>query len=222
MIGQPLSVPDGQIIKSAKTAHQSDQQTTAFCQLPYNTEQLIALSDHEYFSDQARRVNWKRIINIKRLMNLFDCQSKYCHVDTNQLNVKRQCLLNDRYFFDAYSDLHNIIPVLPKIARLLNDVTSYRYMPAEAQGEYIACGIYWQRNMKEMILSSCSAGMIARAHLYMQDKYDLNIPLKERLAYYQTHKACPPEAWEKAWNRHIYDFNGHSNHYIERLNSRHD
>lgn len=222
VVGQTKPVSDAQIIKLAKEVHQPIRQTTVFCQLPYNDAFLIELNDSEYVSEQSRRVNWRRIVSTSRLMILFDCQSKYCHVDKHRSKVKRHCLSHDLYFAEAYSDLHNIIPVLPKISRALETAQSYQRIENENEFNPIACGLSWQEGSKSVILSNCLAGFIARAHLYMQDKYELDISLKERLMYLRMHKACPPDEWERAWNQQVFNIQGHSNPYIERLMGSHD
>ncbi len=143
-------------------------------------------------SPEGDIVIWRHLLPVDMMAQKRACMTeKICRstYSNRMFSGPRCCLKESKSFKKIYTDMHAIIPTVLKedVENLLNS--------------------------KKIT----HKGHIARAYLYMNHQYALNIKEKLYQKMLKWHKNYPPTAWEKALNRKIFKLQGTFNDYIEKL-----
>lgn len=162
----------------------------------------------------SERITWHLVVSKKSLCQHRVCyQEKIC-VDKNYQRFKglRCCKQSDPLYNIMLYDLHNRLPVTPKLQKILSK-TKFDTVQNRFDCE-IFCGIYYDKTQKILEVPDARKGEIARIHLYMSEAYSLPMSQSEKLLYTQWHNAFPPSMWEQKKNIQIAKIQGNRNPFV--------
>lgn len=126
---------------------------------------------------------------------------------------RQACRRDSRRFNEIESDMHNMYPARKDINKRRGSypfrvIGGERWIEPECDFE-----IDYQRRQVEP--RPASRGNVARAMLYMADRYDLTIYERQRRMLLDWHREDPADDAERRRNRLIADVQGSFNHWIE-------
>lgn len=126
---------------------------------------------------------------------------------------RQACRRNSTRFNQIEADMHNMYPARKDLNR---ERGSYPF--AEIRGEKWVepgCDLEIDHRGRKVEPRPASRGNIARAMLYMEERYDLEIFERQRRLLLDWHRSDPPDAAERERNRRIARVQGTTNRWIE-------
>jgi len=126
---------------------------------------------------------------------------------------RHECRKNSRRFNDIESDMHNMYPARKDLNR---DRGAYPYR--DIRGEQRVergCDLEVDHRARVVEPRPASRGNIARAMLYMEDRYDLKLYRRQRRLLLDWHRSDPVDEHERWRNRRIGEVQGRLNPWIE-------
>ena len=126
---------------------------------------------------------------------------------------RRQCRRGSTRFNRIESDMHNMYPALKDLNKA-RGAYPYREIRGEQWFER-GCDIEIDHRARAVEPRPAVRGDIARAMLYMADRYDLEIYARQRRLLEQWHREDPPDEHERRRNRAIKRVQGNFNPWID-------
>ena len=123
------------------------------------------------------------------------------------------CRRNSARFNEIESDMHNMYPARKDLNRARGSYP-FRDIRGEKHVER-GCDLELDHAARVAEPRPASRGNIARAMLYMADRYDLEIYERQRRMLLQWHRDDPVDDEERRRNRLIKDVQGSGNAWIE-------
>ncbi len=183
---------------------------------PYCGCALYSFNNHLYFDNKnctyeilnhrqrGKRLELAHIVPPSLYAKDLPCKNK-CREENNKTFIKRDI------------DLHNIFPFLGELTSIR---LSYKFVEKlKVQGLHIKygnCVFDIDKVHKEIVPPDISRGIIARAYLYMNQTYKLNIKSSEIDLFTKWDKIHKVTKEECARNKAIYDVQGNYNDFISR------
>jgi len=126
---------------------------------------------------------------------------------------RQACRRNSRAFNEIESDMHNMYPARKDLNRARGSYP-FREIRGENHVER-GCDLELDHRARVVEPRPASRGNIARAMLYMSDRYDLEIYERQRRMLLQWHRDDPVDDEERRRNRLIADVQGNRNPWID-------
>ena len=142
----------------------------------------------------------------------FSCwQNSVCEHHGKHYKGRRCCEKIDGRFRQIESELYNLWPAvgLVNIAR-----SNYSYGVVKSFEKFYGCNFKINKSTHEVEPSDKVKGIVARATLFMSEKYHIPLDDEKRTLYLQWHNQYPPSKWEKKWASQIAKIEGYSNPLI--------
>lgn len=160
---------------------------------------------------RAERIEWEHVVPAA----VIGYQNK-CMIENKSRKDKRSyCESTDPDYQKPYTDMHNLFP---SVGEVNLDRSNFRYVAdSDADFKYGRCDMRIDAKAKTVTPPENSHGVIARAYLYMADRYDLKLSDSQRKMFEVWNRQHPADAWEKERNRRIKAIQGNGNPYIEKL-----
>ena len=122
----------------------------------------------------------------------------------------------DKLFKKLESDMYNLAPATGEVNA---DRSNYRFNAArtdeELKGQYGACEFKVNFKEKKAYPSSKSRGEIARAYLYMNKKYGIQLSKTQLKLYQSWNKMYPVSDWEKLRAKRISKLQKNKKSFIQ-------
>ena len=133
---------------------------------------------------------------------------------TRALNCgdRHACRRNSRLFNEIESDMHNMYPARKDLNRA-RGAYPYREIHGERRVEP-GCDLEIDHRARVVEPRPASRGEIARAMLYMEQRYGLEIYERQRRLLLQWHRSDPVDENERRRNRLIAELQGRPNPWI--------
>ena len=147
-----------------------------------------------------------------RLPHQLSCwQNAICEHHGKPYRGRKCCEKSNRKFRQIESELYNLWPAvgLVNIAR-----SNYSYAKVDSSDKFYGCNFKINKSSKEVEPSNNAKGIVARATLFMSDKYHIPLTESKRQLYSSWNKSFPPSKWEKEWALKVATIEGYSNPYI--------
>jgi deoxyribonuclease-1 len=122
------------------------------------------------------------------------------------------CRRNSPRFNEIESDMHNMYPARKDLNRARGSYP-FRELAGEDWVER-GCDLEIDHRVRAVEPRPASRGNIARAMLYMADRYDLEIFPRQRRLLLQWHEDDPVDDAERRRNARIAEVQGTANHWI--------
>lgn len=122
---------------------------------------------------------------------------------------RKQCRKTQRRFNLIESDMHNLFPARADINKIR---ASHGFAMIKGEKHIRSgCDFEFSNKTRRVEPRAEVRGDIARAMLYMADRYDLKLFNKQRKTLKRWHREDPPDAAEKKRNRVIKRLQGNAN-----------
>lgn len=151
---------------------------------------------------RAQRVEWEHVVPAWEWGHQRQCW---------QHGGRKNCAKDDQYRF-IESDLHNLQPVVGEVN---GDRGNFRFSQWQAGGtHYGGCAMVIDFKGKRAQPPMLARGAIARAYLYMRERYGLRIADAQMQLFMVWHKQFPVSQWECIRDRRIAGVQGNHNPYV--------
>ncbi len=161
---------------------------------------------------RAKKIEWEHLVPVSWFGHHRSCweNAKY-----NKRDPRSHCEKIDPVFKIMLHDLHNLVPAIGEVNKARSN---YGFTTLETKTLFNGCEITIDKNAKKVEPKDSIKGTIARVHLYMEQTYGENefrLSAKQREQYLDWHKRFPPSAWEKTWNKRVFNIQGKNNSFID-------
>jgi len=138
-------------------------------------------------------------------------QNSICEHHGKPYKGRKCCEQMDGKFRQIESELYNLWPAvgLVNIAR-----SNYSYGVVNSTEKFYGCNFKINKASKEVEPANKAKGIVARATLFMSDKYHIPLSKNKQQLYLSWNKSFPPSKWEKEWALKVSTIEGYSNPYI--------
>jgi len=126
---------------------------------------------------------------------------------------RHSCRRNSPRFNEIESDMHNMYPARKDLNKARGSYP-YREIRGERRVER-DCDLEIDHQARVIEPRPASRGNIARAMLYMEDRYDLKLYQRQRRLLLDWHRADPVDEAERWRNHRIAEAQGEGNPWIE-------
>ncbi|MDJ0739037.1 MAG: endonuclease [Gammaproteobacteria bacterium] len=127
---------------------------------------------------------------------------------------RQACRRKSKRFNEIESDMHNMYPARKDLNRERGSYP-FRELRGERHVER-GCDLEIDHRARAVEPRPAVRGDIARAMLYIADRYDMKIYERQRRTLLRWHSDDPPDAAERRRNRRIADRQGNPNPWIDR------
>lgn len=151
---------------------------------------------------RANRIEWEHIVPAWQFGHQLQCWQ----------NGGRKACKKERTFAYMEGDMHNLVP---SIGEVNGDRSNYRF--SEWNGtphQYGQCSMLVNFKGRKVQPPEQSRGQIARAYLYMNDRYSFKLSKQDQRLYQAWNKLYPATAWECKKNTAVERLQGNANHFI--------
>lgn len=128
---------------------------------------------------------------------------------------RQQCRANSRRFNRIEADMHNLFPARRDMNKA-RGAMAYAEIPGE-NGLVPGCDLEIDTRRRLVEPRPAVRGDIARAMLYMAQRYDLKLYARQRQLLLEWHRIDPPDAVEQRRNDVIERLQGQRNPYIDHM-----
>ena len=196
--------------KQLKALYQDEHQTSFYCGCDFRYQGKKLIPDLNSCGYQVRkqhkrasRIEWEHIVPAWAFGHQRQCWQ----------NGGRKACKRDSVFRLMEGDMHNLVPAIGEVN---GDRSNYRFSDWNGfPQQYGQCAMVVDFKGKRVQPTQQSRGAIARAYLYMAEKYSLRLSKKERKQYQAWNKQQPPGRWECRRNRLIEKIQGNRNPLIK-------
>lgn len=126
---------------------------------------------------------------------------------------RKQCRENSALFNRIEADLHNLYPARSDINEA-RSAHAFAIIPGEKR-QFGECDFELDESTRRVEPRPEIRGEIARAMLYMADRYDLYLKKKLRNLLLEWHEQDPADDFERQRNEKIHKIQGNHNHWID-------
>jgi deoxyribonuclease I len=195
----------------------STHQKTLYCGCRYNKDHRIDLASCNMESAQtitrAKQVEWEHMMPAENFGRELKCwQKKICVKKGKRYKGRKCCAKINPWFKQAEAELYNLWPSEGLINQARSNFTYAKNNKKAAN--YYGCHFNIDKNLRQVEPDNKIKGIVARANLFMSDKYDIELSPEQRQLFLEWNKKFPPGAWEKHWAKDVENIEGYKNYYI--------
>lgn len=196
--------------------------TTLYCGCRYDpATKKIDLSSCNMQSaesiDRAHRLEWEHMMPAENFGRQLQCwRANLCERKSGKKYKGRACCGNiDPKFKKMEAELYNLWPSVG----LVNGARSnYRYTQfsstMKSSTYFYGCPFVIDTSARSVEPRDEAKGIVARANLFMSEKYGIKLSDSQRNLFKAWNKKYPPAAWEKEWAGKVAVIEGYDNPYI--------
>ncbi|RUR17671.1 deoxyribonuclease [Legionella sp. km535] len=161
---------------------------------------------------RAHRVEWEHIMPAHQFGQHLECWRKpLCERNGKPYKGRACCKKISSQFRHMESELYNLWPAVG----LVNGARSnYRISALASASDFYGCAIKLDKKEKKMEPSENSKGLVARAHLFFSERYNVRLSPAQKNLFLAWNKLHPPTAWEYQWAAQVALIEGYENEYI--------
>ena len=201
--------------KFAKVMFGSNRETL-YCACKYNQFNEVDLASCNMQSaapiKRAHRVEWEHMMPAENFGRQFVCwREPVCSHHGKPFKGRKCCEKSDPKFRQVEAELYNLWPAVG----LVNQARSnYRYAVLDTISDFYGCDFKVDRYLRKVEPADRAKGIVARANLFMADKYNIELSASQRQLFIAWSKQFPPSTREKNWAAHVAEIEGYPNPYI--------
>ncbi len=194
----------------------ANHKETLYCHCQYDVKKQVNLDSCGMSSanhiKRAHRIEWEHMMPAHQFGQHLECWRKpLCERNGKPYKGRACCEKISSEFKQMESELYNLWPAVG----LVNGARSnYRISALASASDFYGCAIKLDKKEKKMEPSENSKGVVARAHLFFSERYNIRLsPAQEKL-FLAWNKLYPPTAWEYQWAAQVELIEGYENEYI--------
>lgn len=198
----------------------SQHRETLYCGCKYNENKEVDLVSCNMQAasniKRAQRIEWEHMMPAENFGRQFECwREAICHKKEKSFKGRKCCEQVDALFNQAEAELYNLWPAVG----LVNQARSnYRFAQLDNKTTFYGCNISIDKDTRNVEPSDSAKGIVARANLFMSDKYHIRLSPAQRKLFNAWNKQFPPSDWEKQWAKKVFEIEGYINPYINMQN----
>lgn len=216
-----VAEPPNNFSKAKKLAGKifKENPKTLYCGCRYDSQKHIDLkSCHMQQAlkiKRAHRLEWEHMMPAENFGRQFRCwREKICKDKKGRAYKGRKCCKKiDANFKRAEAELYNLWPAVGIINQKRSN---YRYSPMQGTHDTYGCNFLADSKQRKAEPSDESKGLVARANLFMADKYNIRLSKSQRKLFEAWNKQFPPSKWERQWASQVAYNEGYDNPYITK------
>ena len=199
-----------------------DNPTTLYCGCKFDAHKKIDLKScnmqQASHIKRAHRLEWGHMMPAENFGRHFQCwREKICKDRKGRAYKGRKCCEKiDANFKKVEAELYNLWPAVGVINQKRSN---YRYSPMPGTHDTYGCNFLADRKLRKAEPADEVKGIVARANLFMSDKYKVRLSKSQKALFEAWDKLFPPSQWEKEWARKVANQQGYENPYITRNTS---
>lgn len=202
----------------------ADHRVTFYCGCRYDKHNKVDLHSCGYLVQKdkrrARRLEWEHIMPVSLWGNQLACWKLGQCCKKNHCYKGRACCRKiDRSFAKMEADLHNIVPESGELNALRSNYR-FGFLPHIPQTQFGNCQMKIDPQIRQVEPPPQTRGFIARAYLYMAERYHISLSQSQIQLFRHWNKQYPPEVWEVERNKRILDIQGNDNPYITQYQEK--
>ncbi|WP_419421517.1 endonuclease (plasmid) [Legionella sp. D16C41] len=193
------------------------QRETLYCRCKFDARLQVDLASCNMQSatqfKRAHRIEAEHMMPAENFGNHFACwREPLCTKNNGKTYKGRKCCEKiDNQFKQAEAELYNLWPAVG----LVNQARSnYRYSMLENHTLFYGCPVTIDKASRRVEPADYAKGIVARANLFMSDKYHINLSQAQRNLFMAWNKQFPLTAQEKWWAETVAKIEGYTNPYI--------
>jgi len=206
-LSEPLNFRQAK--KELAKLYQGQHQTSFYCGCDFSYQGKKLVPDLNSCGYQVRkqlkrasRIEWEHIMPAWAFGHQRQCWQ----------NGGRKACKKDKAFQIMEGDMHNLVPAIGEVN---GDRSNYRFSDwKDTPTQYGQCDMIVDFKQKQVRPSKDSKGAIARAYLYMADRYQIRLSKKEQQLFNAWNKQHPPTRWECKKNALVEKVQGNGNGFI--------
>jgi len=151
---------------------------------------------------RASRIEWEHIVPAHHFGQHLECWRE----------GGRKACKKDPLFRQIEGDMHNLVPAVGEVN---GDRSNYKYGMIEGEARvYGACDAEVNFKAKRFEPAPHIRGDIARAYLYISDRYNIRLSKQQRALFNAWDKQDPPNEWETKKSKLIKEIQGNENKFV--------
>jgi len=192
---------------------------TLYCHCEYDKYKKIDLNscgmNKAKKVKRARRVEWEHMMPVSSYVKHFQCgREKLCTKKNGKRYGGRKCCEKvDKAFQRAESELYNLWPSVGLVNGSRRD---YQYAMLDNSQPFFGCEFKVDKGTRKVEPDNSAKGIVARASLFMSEKYHIRLSKSQRKMFESWDKLNPPTKRELEWAQKVAAIEGYSNPYITR------
>ncbi len=188
---------------------------TIYCGCEFNGKDIDLTScgmSEAQEKKRAHRVEWEHIVAAEHLGQQFECWRKpLCSRNGKPYKGRACCERIEPRFIEMEAELYNLWPEVG----LINQARSnYRFGFVSSTENHYGCAIKIDKKNRRVEPADTAKGIVARAYLFMEERYHLKLSESQKRIFLVWHKQFPPSLWEIKWAQEVAKLEGYSNTYI--------
>lgn len=219
-----LASPPHSFLQAKHMVYQifSSHPKTLYCSCSYDSKHQVDLNSCHM--NTASEKNRAHVVEVEHIVpadiighNLTCWQNKICEHHGKRYKGRKCCEKLDARFRQMESELYNLWPAvgLVNIAR-----SNYTFGLVDSNEKFYGCDFKVSKLTHEVEPYNQAKGIVARATLFMSDKYDIPLNDDKRQLYLRWHQQYQPSRWEKSWAAQIALIERYNNPYILNQDDR--
>lgn len=190
---------------------------TLYCGCSYNQQHQVDLAscnmETAKNNKRAARIEWEHMMPAENFGKQFKCwREAICSKNGKPYKGRKCCEKIDGNFKQAEAELYNLWPA----EGVVNEARSnYRYAELAGNADFFGCSFKIDRKLRQVEPDDRIKGIVARANLFMSDKYNIKLAPAQRQLFEVWDQRFPPDAWEKQWASQVSVIEGYENPYIQ-------
>lgn len=161
---------------------------------------------------RAKRIEIEHMMPAENFGRQLRCwREPICNGKGKKYRGRKCCRKTSQEFRHMEAELYNLWPTVG----LVNQARSnYRFSAWAKREWFYGCDFKIDKALRKVEPATRAKGIVARANLFMADKYNLSLSKGQRKLFLAWNKQYPPSDWEKTWARRVEKIEGYKNSYI--------
>ncbi len=197
----------------------SEHKVTLYCGCEYDRDKQINLASCNMMTaapiTRANRIEWEHMMPAEHFGRYHQCWTeKLCvYEETGKAYKGRKCCNKiDPEFRRKEAELYNLWPAVGSVNQ---ERSNFQFAILENKRGYYGCEFEADKEKRLAEPPDRAKGVVARANLFMADRYHVELSPEQRALFVQWSHQFPPDFWELAWASQVASIVGYENPYIK-------
>ena len=196
-----------------------ENHVTLYCGCEFDSNKKVDLTSCNMHTatpiERANRIEWEHMMPAASFGRYHRCWTENLCVNEatgKEYKGRKCCDKIDADFKRVEAELYNLWPAVG----LINQARSnFKFSVIPNKRGYYGCAFDVDKEARTAEPPARAKGIVARANLFMADKYSVEISEEERALLNLWNKKYPPGVWELQWAENVASIVGYTNPYIE-------
>lgn len=197
----------------------SVHRVTLYCGCTYDSEKHVDLTSCNMNTamhvERANRIEWEHMMPAEHFGKNHRCWTENMCVNEKTgkgYRGRKCCEKIDHEFNKKEGELYNLWPAVGAVNQARSN---YAFGILNNKRGFYGCEFEADKQLKIAEPPDRAKGIVARANLFMADRYQVEISKAQRELYQQWSKQFPPDFWELRWAEEVASIVGYRNPYIK-------